>query len=78
MPLIIAATAKSLGQDIEELALNRSTIRRERMKRRQEEIQKIFDNFDPDKGFIVVHWDGKLINDNWKGNSAPLTYSGII
>ena len=55
MPLIIAATAKSLGQDIEELALNRSTIRRERMKRRQEEIQKIFDNFDPDKGFIVVH-----------------------
>ena len=33
------------------------------MKRRQEQFHKIFDNFDPDKRFIAVHWDSKLMND---------------
>ena len=33
---VIAETSKSLGHDIEEIALNRSSIRRQRMKSRKQ------------------------------------------
>ena len=61
--MIVAETAKSLGHDINELALNRSTMRRERMKLRKEQFQQMFENFDPNSSFLVVHWDGKMMKD---------------
>ena len=59
---IIAQTAKSLGQNIDELALNRDSICRNRVPHRGQRAAnikaKIQGNFP-----LVVHWDGKLIPD---------------
>ena len=59
---IIAQTAKSLGQNIDELALNRDSICRNRVQHRGQRASnikaKIQGNFP-----LVVHWDGKLIPD---------------
>ena len=61
--MIVADTAKILGHDINELALNRSTLKRERMKSRKEQFQQMFENFDLNSSFLVVHWDGKMMKD---------------
>ena len=59
---IIAQSAKSLGQNIDELALNRDSICRNRVQHRGQRAAnikaKIQGNFP-----LVVHWDGKLIPD---------------
>ena len=60
--MLIGETARSLGQDIQPLALNRSSIRRQRLKQRKTSSKQIQDNFDPQFS-VIVHWDGKILPD---------------
>jgi len=59
---VIAETAKSLGQNTGELALNRHSICRNRVEYRGQRAANIKAEF---LGNVppVVHWDGKLIPD---------------
>jgi len=56
----VAETAKSLGCDINEVSLNRSTIRRKRMSNRIKESQKLKESLQRNVP-LIVHWDGKLL-----------------
>jgi len=59
---VIGETMRSLGQKVQPLSLNRSSIRRSRNKHRKAiaaQIQTDFDSQFP----LIVHWDGKLISD---------------
>lgn len=60
--MIVTETAKSLGHEVNELALNRETIRRSRQKHRKKMTEKIKEKFSADVP-LVVHWDGKLLKD---------------
>ena len=60
--MVVTATAQSLGCDIEELALSRSSIRRLRQLHRTEKSQDLRAEFKADVP-LTVHWDGKLIRD---------------
>lgn len=59
---VLVETAQSLGHNIEDLALNRDSIRRQRMKHRFQQAATLKAEF---KGNVplVIHWDGKLIAD---------------
>lgn len=71
---IISSTAKSLGNNIQDLALNRSTIRRSRQQHRKQLAAEILQNFSPTAS-LTVHWDGKLLPDlNGKKVSIALLY----
>ena len=59
---IIANTAQSLGHNVSELILNRSTIRRKRIKHQSTKFLEVQSNFTPNS-CLVVHWDSKLIKD---------------
>lgn len=75
---VIAETAKSLGQNIDELALNRDSIRRQRIEYRAERYANIKAKFQG-KVPLVVHWDGKLIPDligKEKVDRLPVLVSG--
>ena len=59
---VVAETAKSLGHDIQDLALSRSSIRRYRLEHRASisaHLKETFQSFVP----LVVHWDGKMLHD---------------
>ena len=75
---VIAETAKSFGHNIDDLALNRDTIRRLRVQHRTQRSADIKAEF---RGNIplVVHWDGKLIPDligKEKVDRLPVLVSG--
>ena len=53
---VIAETAKSLGHNIEDLAVNRDSIRRLRMKHRREQSAALKAEFQGNVP-LVVHWD---------------------
>lgn len=59
---ILTQTARSLGQDVGDLIVNRSTIRRKRLQHRSSRAAEILSNFKP-KSALIVHWDGKLMPD---------------
>ena len=59
---MIAATARSLGNDVQDFTINRSSIRRARLRLRQYISNRLKDNFDPGTP-LTVHWDGKLLLD---------------
>ncbi|KAK2716028.1 hypothetical protein QYM36_010560, partial [Artemia franciscana] len=59
---VIAETAKRLGMTIDQLALNRDSVRRLRAKHRIHSSASIRAKFQSDV-LLVVHWDGKLIPD---------------
>jgi len=59
---MLAATARSLGNDINYYSLNRSSIRRECHKLRQDISQQLNSKFNPNTP-LTVHWDGKLLKD---------------
>ena len=59
---MLAATARSLGNDIQDFTINRSSIRRARLSLRQDISKHLKDKFDP-KTPLTVHWDGKLLPD---------------
>lgn len=57
---VLAKAAKSLGHNVEELNINRSSIHRHRESHRMNFARSIQDKFDPTVS-LTVHWDGKLI-----------------
>lgn len=59
---VISETAKSLGHNITDLALNCDSIRRLRMKHRSVQSAALKAEFQGNVP-LVVHWDGKLIAD---------------
>ncbi|XP_053968382.1 uncharacterized protein LOC128869807 [Anastrepha ludens] len=63
---ILIAAAEAFGIRAEELAINRSTIHRARLEHRLEDTKDVMARF-PDNintvGSLVVHWDGKLLQD---------------
>jgi len=58
--MIIGQTAMTLGHDVNSLALNRTTIRRQRQHYRAALAENIRENFQPN-GPVIIHWDGKLL-----------------
>lgn len=75
---IISGVAKDLGLNAGNLAINRSSIRRARIKHRQELALEIRRNFSPDVP-LAVHWDGKLLLDltgNQKVDRLPIVVAG--
>ena len=59
---VIAKTAQSLGFDISDLSINRSTINRERERYWFEIAAALKNNLSGDVP-LTVHWDGKLMQD---------------
>ena len=59
---MLPATARSLGNDVNDYTINRSSIRRERHKLRQDISQDLKNKFNPNTP-LTVHWDGKLLKD---------------
>lgn len=57
---VLAEAAKSLGHNVEELNINRSSIHRHRESHRMIFARSVQDKFDPTVS-LTVHWDGKLI-----------------
>jgi len=75
---VIAEIAKSLGHNIDNLALNEACIRRQRMVHRKEISAKLKTEFHGDVP-LVVHWDGKLLPDlteKKKIDRLPVLVSG--
>jgi len=73
--MVITETAKSLGQNVNELAINRSTVRRHRLEFRAAVIKEKFQCNVP----LVVHWVGMLIKDltgNEKVDRLPVLVTG--
>ncbi|MEL6606429.1 MAG: hypothetical protein AAFP20_24820, partial [Cyanobacteria bacterium J06614_10] len=58
--LVLAEAAKSLGHNVEELNINRSSIHRHRESHRVNFARSVQDKFNPTVS-LTVHWDGKLI-----------------
>ncbi|GBM75703.1 hypothetical protein AVEN_36100-1 [Araneus ventricosus] len=55
---ILEAVAESLGHNIDELAINRTTIQRHREDFRKTKATRIKEN---EPSFVCVHWDSKLL-----------------
>lgn len=60
--IIVTETAKCLGHDVGDFALNRETIRCSRQQHRQMRAEQLKAEFKADVP-LVVHWDGKLLHD---------------
>lgn len=60
--MVVGEAAKSLGQDVTPLTLNKSSIQRQRQQFRTEFATSVRQNFQPNTA-LVVHWDGKLLSD---------------
>ena len=76
--MVITETAKSLGQNVNEFAINRSTVRTNRLEFRQKRAAVIKEKFQCNVP-LVVHWDGKLIKDlngNEKVDRLPVLVTG--
>jgi hypothetical protein len=58
----LLASTGQLQQDVEELVISRSAIRRARMKHRELCTSEIKTSFDPAVP-LVLHWDGKIMED---------------
>ena len=74
---IVAETVQSIGENIDDLALNRSTIRRWRVQHRAKKSAAI-KQFHGDVP-LVIHWGGKLILDltgKEKHDQLPILVSG--
>src|SRR6218665_1771534 len=61
---VSAAAAQSLGHNVKDLNINRSSVHRERECYREEIGKNLKDQFKATPtSFLVVHWDGKLLQD---------------
>jgi hypothetical protein len=77
--MVVTATAQSLGHDVNELALSRSSIRRLRQKHRANKAQDLKAELRVDVP-LTVHWDGKLIPDltgKQLVDRLPIIVSGV-
>lgn len=59
---IVAATVHSLGQNIEDFNVNRSSLSRGREKARSAAAAQLKSDFKPDP-ILTLHWDGKIVSD---------------
>ena len=57
---VLKDTARALGYEINGLAINRSTIRRQRRKYRAKQALLLKTTYRA-SGPLVVHWDGKMM-----------------
>lgn len=57
---VLAAAAQSLGHDINDISVNRETIRLARAKNREQISNEIKSAFTADTP-LVIHWDGKML-----------------
>ncbi|KAG0727626.1 hypothetical protein GWK47_034264 [Chionoecetes opilio] len=76
---VLTEAARCLGQNVEELNINRSSIRRQRLKHRAAMASKIREEFRSGTP-LVVHWDGKLVMDlttKEHVDRLPIIISGI-
>ena len=76
---VLTETSRALGQSVEELNINRSSIRRERTKHRAQISDKLKSEFKTDIP-LVVHWDGKLMQDlttKTHVDRLPIIVSGL-
>ena len=65
---LLAATAQSLGHNVEDLAINRTTIKDSRRKIRLQEASILKSNMKIDEeAAAIVHWDGKILPDTAGG-----------
>lgn len=75
--MIIFETSRALGQDLEQLVLNKSSINRQRKDLRESAASGIKESFKPNT-MLTVHWDGKLMADltgNDKVDRLPILVS---
>ena len=75
---VLGATAHALGQDVGQMAISRSAIRRARVKFREDRAKYIPENFASDAS-LVLHWDGKILPDitgREKVDRLPILVSG--
>jgi hypothetical protein len=75
---ILAPIIKATGEDIGDISINRSSIRRYRQKHRAIVSLKLKSEFNPHKP-LVLHWDGKLMQDltgDEKVDRLPIIVSG--
>ena len=59
---VLAAAAQSLGHDVNDYSINRSSIHRQREQIREELAKNLKSEFRPTVP-LVVHWDGKMLSD---------------
>lgn len=57
---VLAAAAKSMGQNPENMVINRESFRKSRNVHRQQKATQILERFDPSTP-LVLHWDGKMM-----------------
>ncbi|ESN95740.1 hypothetical protein HELRODRAFT_184448, partial [Helobdella robusta] len=63
--VLAAAIAQASGQDIGDTSLSRSTVHRKRQQHRSTIDSSIRQQFqDRDRNPLLVHWDGKIMNDD--------------
>lgn len=75
---LLAATAHSLGHDVDEITLSRSSIKRARSANREQTATDAKISFNP-QAPLTVHWDGKLLPDltgNKKVDRLPVIVTG--
>src|SRR6218665_3325061 len=61
---VLAAAAHSLGHNVKDLHINRSSVHRERERYREEIGKNLKDQFKATPtSSLVVHWDGRLLQD---------------
>ncbi|KAL4090485.1 hypothetical protein QTP88_025312 [Uroleucon formosanum] len=59
---LLIATAEALGNNVNKLIINRSSIRNARIEFRKERAKKIRQDYNlANEETVVVHWDGKLL-----------------
>ena len=76
--LLLTPAVQRLGHDAAKFNLNRSSIRRERIKRRQKMAENLKKEFTPTVP-LIVHWDGKIMEDicsREKVDRLPIIVSG--
>jgi len=77
--LILTPALQHLGHDPAEFNVNRSSIRRQRMKSRQKIAANLKAEFKPGVP-LTIHWDGKLLEDICKKevvDHLPVLVSGV-
>lgn len=59
---LFIAIAEALGNNVNEFIVNRSSIRRSRIKYRKERAEKICRDYNLTKDdAVIIYWDGKLL-----------------
>ena len=73
---LAAAIAKASGQELTEVSLSRSTVRRKRLHNRSNIDNNIRERFEAlEKSHLLVHWDGKVMKDTTASDEPLVPHS---